>query len=185
MFQSFDILNNIVDLFNKPITFNEILLNFFFILIIGIILYIIYWDLLNKKAFKNSNCKANVIQNGAAGNSGYYYLNATDKNNNNLLNIKYDMNTKKPSLECGCVEGNIQNDITNIKIYDNKTNKSYSIDQKCFCEKTYDTSHVLYYTGEPFLVKYMYDNSTDVAIQDYTINKKVFPETTTAPIFPN
>lgn len=176
---SYNIIDEFADIFYKPFSNTEILLNLTFLLLIGIVLYIFYWDLINRKVKLISKCKNNINKNNTTG--GYYIINAKDSANNNLYTLKYDMVTNKPSVDCSCTPGNYINNFQNIKIYDPDKKETIAVNTNCPCDKTYDllaSEH--YYNGEPFLLKYMYDNNpynNDMFSQDQ-IN---YPY----PMFPN
>ena len=89
---NFDFINDIYTILTKDITMSEILLNMTFIIIIFIISYIFYWDILNKQVINNSKCKNNLkIMNS---DRNFYYVNAKDDNNTYLyLNIFFFFKT--------------------------------------------------------------------------------------------
>jgi hypothetical protein len=183
---NFDFINDIYTILTKDITMSEILLNMTFIIIIFIISYIFYWDILNKQVINNSKCKNNLkIMNS---DRNFYYVNAKDDNNTYLYNIKYDMLSKKPSVDCKCPVGDIQNNFENIKIFD-KTKpdgtKNVIKSKYCYCDKKYDFDTLnndnIYYTGNQFLVDYMETNNvlsldkTYFNDTDRNINTPKFP----------
>lgn len=175
---SYNIIDEFNDIFYKPFSSYEILLNITFLLIIGIIFYIFYWDLINRKVKSISKCKNNINKNNTTG--GVYVINAKDDANNNLYSIKYDMVTNKPSIDCKCTPGTYMNTFKNIKIYDPDKEETIGINNNCSCDKTYElNANNHYYNGEPFLLKYMYDNNPYNNGYDQSQIKYPFP------IFPN
>lgn len=169
-------IDSIYYVLTKKITFMEVALNLSFLLIVGIIIYIYYWDLINKQVFSSSKCKNNI--NIINNSESYNYVNAKDVNNNNLYAIKYDKNTKTPIVNCTCSFGNVVNNFKNIKVYDSSgTNgqKNKNIYKSCNCDKTYITDPLsqtnIYYSGDQFLVNYMQNNNSLDTTESYFIDK--------------
>lgn len=177
-------IDDIFFVLTKSITFSEVLLNVSFLLILGIISYIFYWDIINKQVFKSAKCKNNINLINSEGS--YYYINAKDNNNNYLYDIRYDKTTKKSYIDCKCPEGNAINNFKNIKIFDiHATNEQKNVNKNksCNCDKTYTvnplTNNNIYYSGDQFLVDYMENNNnlstnTHYFQSDTTINS-IFP----------
>lgn len=160
---NFDILDEFNEIFKKPFTFYEISLNIFFIMIISIISYIIYWSIINSNSIKYSRCKGNLKSLGSIADS--YVLYTTDINNNKLFNISYDAKTQAPTINCACPTGNYVNTFNKIKIYDKLNQKSYLAQKTCMCDTVYEyTPANSYYSGEPFLIKYMNDYTDDASL---------------------
>ena len=162
MFENYTLIKDINDIFNKPYTLIELLLNIFFLLIIFIISYIFYWDIINTNAIKNSHCNANISALNTKG--GYYYVYANDSQNNKLFNIQYDKTNNEPNAVCACNPGTYINKFEGIKLYDINNKQITSTNLQCSCDKVYhnpvvDSPNDYYYSGEPFLLKFMYDNN--------------------------
>jgi energy-coupling factor transporter transmembrane protein EcfT len=162
---NFDILDEFNEIFKKPFTFYEISLNIFFIIIVGIISYVIYWSIINGNSIKYSRCKGNLKSLGSIADN--YIVYTTDTNNNKLFNISYDTKTKTPTINCACPTGNYVNTFDKIKIYDEITQTSYLSKKNCMCDNDYSKSYDpanSYYSGEPFLIKYMNDFSDPTSL---------------------
>lgn len=177
-------IDDIYFILTKSITLSEILLNISFLLILGIISYIFYWDIINKQVFKSSKCKNNVNLINSEGS--YYYVNVKDTNNNYLYDIKYDKTTKEASIDCKCTPGNYINNFKNIKVFNKNGNngqKNINKNKPCNCDKNYIidplTNNNIYYSGNQFLVDYMENNNNLSSDQSYFIdtnnNNSIFP----------
>jgi len=159
---NFNILEEFNDIFKKPFTFYEISLNIFFIIIVGIISYIIYWSIINSNSIKYSKCKSKLKSLGSIADN--YVVYTTDSNKNKLYNISYDAVDKKPTITCACPSGKYENTFDKIKVYNNigENKGSYLAKKICLCDNDYAKDFnpsQAYYTGEPFLIKYMSDDN--------------------------
>ena len=164
-----DIFDEIYYIFSTKYEISEILLNFFFIVLVIIITLIIYWDSINGYVSSNSRCKRqlNIINNI----TGEYLINARDKNNRDLFNITYNMDKRSVSVECGCNNGDVVNNFAGIKVRDIKNDKDLDISKQCMCDKYYDTEmgSEIIYDGEPGILRYI--NSGDETFFTNTILK--------------
>lgn len=177
-------IDDIFFVLTKSITLSEILLNVSFLLILGIISYIFYWDIINKQVFKSSKCKNNINLINSEGS--YYYVNAKDTNNNYLYDVRYDKVTKASYVDCKCPEGNAINSFKNIKIFDvhgANGKKHVNKNKSCNCDKSYVvdplTNNNIYYSGDQFLIDYMENNNNLSSDKNYFIGN-----TDTNSIFP-
>lgn len=169
------ILNRFNNIFNKDFSFFEILLNLSFILIISIIIYIIYWNLLNRKIANINRCKINL------NSVGNYYNVSTHYNNKKLYSINYETgDTRNVTVNCSCPSGNIANTFK-IPVYNQTKDEMKFIDKYCLCDEYYNFNSVdakknINFVGDDFLTDY-YKNNVDYeisAIKD--LNTKIeFP----------
>ena len=136
------------NIFNKDFSLFEILLNSSFILIICLIIYIVYWNLLNRKI-------ANIIDN--------YYNVSSHYNNKKMYSINYQIgDNKNVKVNCSCPYGNIANTFK-IPVYNNTTNQMEVIDKYCMCDDYYNINSTdgkkhTTYSGDNFLTSYYTDN---------------------------
>jgi len=177
---NFDFINDIYVILTSNITVTEIMLNLTFILILLIISYIFYWDILNKQIIKNSKCKNNL--DFINGEKKYYYVTAKDENNVPLYSVKYNMVTKKASIDCKCPTGEQTNSFNKIKVYDKSATegqKSLVKSIECKCDKSYPIKDVtntdpnIYYSGNQFLINYMEQSNTITGSNNYFTDSNI------------
>jgi len=150
------------NIFNKDFSFFEILLNLSFILIICFIIYIVYWNLLNRKIANINRCKINL---NSAGN---YYNISSHYNNKKMYSINYQTgDTHNVSVNCSCPYGNIANSFK-IPLYNHNKKEMQIINKHCLCDNFYnlnssDTKNNIRYSGDEFLTNY-YSNNYDVEL---------------------
>jgi hypothetical protein len=151
------LLNRFNNIFNKDFSFFEILLNLSFILIISVIIYIVYWNLLNRKIANLNRCKINLnsIDN--------YYNVYSHYNNKKIYSINYETGSNhNVDVKCSCPVGNIANTFK-IPLYNHRTDQMQVIDKYCLCDDYYnfnssDGKNSITYSGDDFLTKYYSDN---------------------------
>ena len=150
------------NIFNKSFSLFEILLNVSFILIVSIIFYIIYWNLLNRKIANINRCKINLSSIGNYYNISSYY------NNKKMYSINYQTgDTRNVTVNCSCPTGNIANTFK-IPVYNDKTKDMQVIDKYCTCDDFYnlnssDGTKNIRYSGDEFLTNY-YSNNFDTEL---------------------
>lgn len=152
-----NILNYITNIFKYKYTFSEFFLNSFFICIISFVLFIIYWDTINRKVSNVSRCKDKI--KFLSDKNKTKSVNVKDENNNDLYNISYNESTKDYSINCTCPTGNKLNVFQNINVYDinsDNVNKRTTKDKNCYCDNkyTYQKDKAIY-TGNSTLVQFM------------------------------
>ena len=142
--------------------FYELLLNVVFLLLVIIFISIIYWDNINKKVANDSRCKRQYEQYNK--NTNKYIVNATDKDDNDLFKITYDIKERKTNVECNCKKGNVINNFENIKVKSLKDNKDHKVNKSCSCEEYYDlgvNSKDIIYDGDPGILRYITSGYND------------------------
>lgn len=153
------LLNRFNNIFNKDFSLFEILLNSSFILIICVIFYIVYWNLLNRKIANINRCKINL------NSVGNYYNISSLYNNKKLYSINYETGDKhNVSINCSCPAGNVANTFK-IPVYNHNTDEMQIIDKYCLCDNLYnlnssDGNKNVSYSGDEFLTNY-YSNNYD------------------------
>lgn len=164
------------NIFNKSFSLFEILLNLSFILIICLIIYIVYWNLLNRKIANINRCKINLnsIDN--------YYNISSHYNNKKLYSINYKTgDSHNVSVNCSCPSGNIANTFK-IPVYNHKTDDMEIIDKYCLCDDYYNLNEKninknIRYSGDEFLTNYYSTNYDNELSTFKNPNKKInFPE---------
>lgn len=145
------------NIFNKNFSLFEVLLNLSFILIICVIIYIVYWTLLNRKIANINRCKINL------NSIGNYYNISSLYNNKKMYSINYETGDKhNVSVNCSCPSGTIANTFK-IPLYNHNTEKMQIIDKYCLCDDFYtlnskDNKNKITYSGDEFLTNYYKDN---------------------------
>ena len=169
------LLNTINNIFNKNFSLFEILLNVSFILIISVIIYIVYWNLLNRKIANINRCKINLSSVGNFYNISSHY------NNKKMYSINYETgDSHNVSVNCSCPSGNIANNFK-IPVYNLNTNEMQIIDKYCFCDDFYnlnsgDGNKNIRYSGDEFLTNYYSNNyDTEFATLRNPNNNIIFP----------
>jgi Tfp pilus assembly protein PilE len=165
----YSIINSFNNAFSKGFTTIEIIMNLSFILIIFLIIYIFYWHSINRKVAKLNRCKINLNTEGSI-----YTIYGKHKQTK-LYKIKYDnTDDHKVSVDCVCPVGNMPNKFE-IKAYNNRTQKTQSVDKYCNCDKFYNLNdkNALNYSGDDFLVSYYNDNKD---IDAEYMSKPIFPD---------
>jgi hypothetical protein len=134
-----DNLNYEIDvIFNTNMTYFDILLNIFFLILVIIVLIIMYWDSVYRIAKKNSKCSATdiIINDNKTILSPYVYIiyiaDISNKNtftDNYLIKLTYDFNKSKSNMyDYKETTNNINNEYSlhegekNFKYYDLNTN---------------------------------------------------------------
>lgn len=155
-------INNLNSIDFFKFNFYELLLNVVFLLLVVIFISIIYWDNINKKVANTSRCKRQFELYNK--NTNKYVINATDKDDNDLFKITYDIKEKKTDVECNCKKGNVINNFENIKVKGLKNNKDYRVNKSCSCDEYYDlgvNSKEVIYDGEPGILRYITSDYND------------------------
>lgn len=162
--------------FNKNFSLFEILLNSSFILIMFIIIYIVYWNLLNRKIANINRCKINLnsIDN--------YYNVSLLYNNKKMFSVNYQTgDTHNVNVNCSCPAGNIANNFK-IPVYNPTTDEMQIIDKYCLCDDFYninssDSKNKITYSGDNFLSNYYNINyNAELSSLNYPNEKIPFPE---------
>jgi hypothetical protein len=151
----------IVDVLSRGFNSFEFLLNFSFILILCLIIYIFYWHSINRNIAKINRCKINLNSGGSIYNIYGIY------DQTKLYNIKYDTaNNNNITISCSCPTGNIPNSFK-VKAYNAETDRTETINKHCICDKYYNTDdkNKFFYNGDSFLVDYYSNNK----------NRLIFP----------
>ena len=164
------------NIFNKSFSLFEILLNLSFILIICLIIYIVYWNLLNRKIANINRCKINL------NSIGNYYNISSHYNNKKMYSINYEIGDKhNVSINCSCPTGNVANTFK-VPVYNHNTDEMQIIDKYCFCDQIYnlnssDGNKNIRYSGDEFLTNYYSTNYDNEIATLRNPNKKInFPE---------
>lgn len=165
-------MDEIYEIFTSKYYIGEFLINFFFILFIIIITIILYWDNINTRVSINSRCKKQLDVIDKA--KGIYRIDAKDKNDNALFNIKYILGAKRNSVECECKDGDVVNTFRDIPIRDLQNNKDTNVTKTCMCDRYYDIGidgKNIMYSGEPGILRYM-DTKQDTMFFDTYYNNQ-------------
>ena len=139
----------------------EIILNILFILLLLLIGFIIYWDLINRKALKTSRCKKQKDLYDK--NNGVYKVNVKTKGGDKLFNIQYDFKNKKHYLNCDgvCIGGEEDQTFSYIPIRNLESEKDEKVPLSCSCDKKYNyNNYESVIEGEPGIIRYMKDNES-------------------------
>lgn len=93
---------------------------------------------------------------------GQYMVTATNKDNQELYRIGYDLSSRQFNVQCACPEGKVTNTFRRIPVYNLNTMTSQTIPEKsCACDTSYyRTGDSVYYNGYPGLVSYMNSGDT-------------------------
>ena len=162
MNKAYNINNGIIEMITSGWTIYEIILNILFILLLLLISFIIYWDLINRKVIKTSRCKKQKQLFDK--NNGVYKVNVKDKNGNKLLNIQYDFRNKKNNIYCDdvCINGEVVQQFDKIPFLDLENGKDETKTLNCHCDKKYEYNNFdSIIDGEPGLIRYMKNNEKD------------------------
>lgn len=141
---------------NFNFSFYEILLNISFISLLLIIINIFYWEYINHNIVNKSRCKKNMDL--ANNSNGKYTIKATDKENNPLYEINYDLKKKRSTIDCSCNKGGYENNFKSINIRDLQKEENIKKDRVCYCNKKYnigDNNERIEYNGDQGLIRYM------------------------------
>ena len=169
------LLNRFNNIFNKDFSLFEILLNSSFILIISVIIYIVYWNLLNRKIANLNRCKINL------NSVGNYYNIYSHYNNKKIYSVNYQTGDKhNVTVNCSCPTGNIANTFK-IPLYNHNSGEMEVIDKYCLCDDNYnfnstDAKKNIRYSGDDFLTDYYLSNyDTELGILKNPNKKIEFP----------
>jgi len=137
-----------------PPTMHE-LLTFFVMLILLLLLLILYhYTTIQAQVRLKSRCYKEK-QKAVLG--GKYVVVASNKYNDPIYRVTYDMANKQNTVECACNPGEFGITIPNINTFYIRTKRTYPIkDKVCSCDKLiYEAGDNIYYSGYPDLVRYM------------------------------
>jgi len=150
-------IDDIYNVISQKHTFFELLLNITFVLIIFLLIFIFYWDSINRSIIKKNRCKIHINNEDKT-----YNIKVISKDENKkLVNISYDStkdhNTK---IDCLCPAGNVVNNFGNIQYYDYNQNTLKKMEKICKCDNDY-TSDDFNYIGDQFLVDFYNTKNKD------------------------
>lgn len=150
-------IDDIYNVISQKHTFFELLLNITFVLIIFLLIFIFYWDSINRSIIKKNRCKIHINNEDKT-----YNIKVISKDENKkLVNISYD-STKDHNIkiDCLCPAGNVVNNFENIEYYNYNDNKFKQMEKICKCDNDYKTNE-FNYIGDEFLVDFYNTRNKD------------------------
>lgn len=139
-------------------SFTELLIYLLLWTLIFVLAVLLHYTSIQQAVRRDSRC-LRAKQLGRAG--GQYTVQASNKTNQPLYQVGYDLTAKEFTLNCACKEGKVVNTFRNIPVYNMKTQSSDTVKEKlCACDQLYfNSGDSVYYSGYPGLVSFM--NSGD------------------------
>lgn len=161
------VLNKVKNFWLTPTSFME----FVAFAVIVILLYMVFSFFHNNSIQAAVRKKSRCLRAKEIGRiGGQYIVKATNRSNNALYDVGYDLTTKEFDVKCACPEGKVSNTFYNIPVYNMNTKTATSISEKtCGCDQNYFTrGDPVYYSGYPSLVNFM--NSGDLSFFQSALN---------------
>ena len=138
-----------------------------FTLVLVILVFVIYLFHYNsvQRSVQNSRCYR--LQD-AMSSLGQYSVTAKNARNDNLFNVKYDLDSRLYELSCACKPGPVANTFRDIPVYDMVDQTDRKITKNCLCDKVVITpTDSTYYYGHPGVTRFMKSGDTSFFEQAY------------------